>query len=1662
MQLAVTENVANLSEYYLSYEGPDGLTNPAQGDLILLTAQTTTSENGIYEVSSVTSTYDSNQGGSGPTASDYYVSLARAIGFDSSEEFITGSFVFVEKGSQVGQGYVLGELASDFALGTSPVNYLQFTVDTTKDVTFDQSVSSSSLASSGELTVSGNSSLSNVTVTGDTTMNGNATMNGNVNLSGVLDAGAVYAELLYVSGYMGSSQIDGMSNRIRGDSLELDHINTLISGDVHMMDDLNVSDDLYVSDGLYVSGPVDFSYSSEVRVPTPDQDDEAANKSYVDSAISTEASSRDAAISDAIAGDNARGLVQLAATENVANLSEYYLSYEGPDGLTNPAQGDLILLTAQTTTSENGIYEVSSVTSTYDSNQGGSGPTASDYYVSLARASGFDSSEEFITGSFVFVEKGSQVGQGYVLGELASDFALGTSPVNYLQFTVDTTKDVTFDQSVSSSSLASSGELTVSGNSSLSNVTVTGDTTMNGNATMNGNVNLSGVLDAGAVYAELLYVSGYMGSSQIDGMSNRIRGDSLELDHINTLISGDVHMMDDLNVSDDLYVSDGLYVSGPVDFSYSSEVRVPTPDQDDEAANKSYVDSAISTEASSRDAAISDAIAGDNARGLVQLAATENVANLSEYYLSYEGPDGLTNPAQGDLILLTAQTTTSENGIYEVSSVTSTYDSNQGGSGPTASDYYVSLARASGFDSSEEFITGSFVFVEKGSQVGQGYVLGELASDFALGTSPVNYLQFTVDTTKDVTFDQSVSSSSLASSGELTVSGNSSLSNVTVSGDTAMNGDLFISGGLSASGPSAMTSLTGQIGTSRLYVAGSSGLPTIIDGADNEIYGNTSMETITADTLRVHGSLGLTLIDGTSNYIYGNTAMNGNVSASGNLVVSGAMDAGEIHVNSPNGPIRIDGVNNYIYGNTSMETISVDALTVDGTYGMTSIGGMSNEIYGDTSLIGDTYTHGNVSIGNNVSISGSLNTVGPVSFTSLDVVGVINASRFDLSSPNGTSRIDGMSNRIRGDSLELNHIDTYISGDVHMSEDLNVSDDLIVSDALYVSGPVDFSYSSEVRVPTPDQDDEAANKSYVDNLVSTSIAGDNARGLVQLAVTENVANLSEYYLSYEGPDGLTNPAQGDLILLIGQTTTSENGIYEVSSVTSTYDSNQGGSGPTASDYYVSLARASGFDSSEEFITGSFVFVEKGSQVGQGYVLGELASDFALGTSPVNYLQFTVDTTKDVTFDQSVSSSSLASSGELTVSGNSSLSNVTVNGDTTMNGNATMNGNVNVSGVLDADIVDADELYVQGGPAGSSRIDGMINRIRGDILDLNHVDTNITGSVAISGNTSMNGNASIDGDVNVFGILDADIVDTNMLYVQGGPAGSSRIDGMINRIRGDILELNHMDTNITGNVVISDALYVSGPVDFSYSSEVRVPTPDQDDEAANKSYVDNLVSTSIAGDNARGLVQLAVTENVANLSEYYLSYEGPDGLANPAQGDLILLTAQTTTSENGIYEVSSVTSTYDSNQGGSGPTASDYYVTLARASDFDSSEEFITGSFVFVEKGSQVGQGYVLGELASDFALGTSPVNYLQFTVDTTKDVTFDQSVSSSSLASSGELTVSGNSSLSNVTVNGDTTMNGNATMNGHVNVSGVLDADIVDTNMLYVQGGPAGSSRIDV
>ena len=91
------------------------------------------------------------------------------------------------------------------------------------------------------------------------------------------------------------------------------------------------------------------------------------------------------------------------------------------------------------------------------------------------------------------------------------------------------------------------------------------------------------------------------------------------------------------------------------------------------------------------------------------------------------------------------------------------------------------------------------------------------------------------------------------------------------------------------------------------------------------------------------------------------------------------------------------------------------------------------------------------------------------------------------------------------------------------------------------------------------------------------------------------------------------------------------------------------------------------------------------------------------------------------------------------------------------------------------------------------------------------------------------------------------------------------------------------------------------------------------------------------------------------------------------------------SENGIYEVASVSGSYGS---------------LVRAEDYDSAEEINAGDFVFVQAGDLAGQGFVLGALSESFELGVNDLNFSRFTIDTTQDVEFENRVTA------GELMVS--------------------------------------------------------
>ncbi len=375
--------------------------------------------------------------------------------------------------------------------------------------------------------------------------------------------------------------------------------NTSLSGNVDVNDSLNVSglstfnNDIAVGGRIMANrlelmgdlfmemGTADFGMSNGVRVPTPDQPNEATNKAYVDNADFIERAERQVAdehlseqvdiesevrhMEDAslreridIEIDTERGervdaetsLQNALAVETAAreagdaampfkepvlvatsgyNISMLNVQYSNPDGsgsYLNAPIGSRVLLTGRSNASENGIYTIGAVN------------TSGTHATSLVRALDYDSADEIGSGDMVYVREGQYAGQAYVLSSSTDNFEFGVDALDFNRFTVDPTQPVYFE----------------------------------------------------------------------DGLgANRLSANRLEL-------MGDLFME-----------------MGTADFGMSNGVRVPTPDQPNEATNRGYVDNAdltlqesiainrvisdvsIADEASARINAISGITSGDTA-----------------------------------------------------------------------------------------------------------------------------------------------------------------------------------------------------------------------------------------------------------------------------------------------------------------------------------------------------------------------------------------------------------------------------------------------------------------------------------------------------------------------------------------------------------------------------------------------------------------------------------------------------------------------------------------------------------------------------------------------------------------------------------------------------------------------------------------------------------------------------------------------------------------------------------------------------------------------------------------------------------------------------------------------------------------------------------------
>jgi hypothetical protein len=195
------------------------------------------------------------------------------------------------------------------------------------------------------------------------------------------------------------------------------------------------------------------------------------------------------------------------------------------------------------------------------------------------------------------------------------------------------------------------------------------------------------------------------------------------------------------------------------------------------------------------------------------------------------------------------------------------------------------------------------------------------------------------------------------------------------------------------------------------------------------------------------------------------------------------------------------------------------------------------------------------------------------------------------------------------------------------------------------------------------------------------------------------------------------------------------------------------------------------------------------------------------------------------------------------------------------------------------------------------------------------------------------------------------------------------------ITTDSLFWIHDDTiyQLTG-IVLQNILYsggshidiVNGAINLDTTSSVNfvaiptAPTPNPGDNSTNvatTAYVDNAISAVVSGLDIKDAVNLLASSNITISDPGAITIDG----VSPTVGWRLGLIGQTSAAENGIYIWN-------------GPTS-----PLTRSTDADTSELVNTGMFFFVSQGTQwENTGWILNT-PPPITLGTTALNFTQFT-----------------------------------------------------------------------------------
>jgi len=152
--------------------------------------------------------------------------------------------------------------------------------------------------------------------------------------------------------------------------------------------------------------------------------------------------------------------------------------------------------------------------------------------------------------------------------------------------------------------------------------------------------------------------------------------------------------------------------------------------------------------------------------------------------------------------------------------------------------------------------------------------------------------------------------------------------------------------------------------------------------------------------------------------------------------------------------------------------------------------------------------------------------------------------------------------------------------------------------------------------------------------------------------------------------------------------------------------------------------------------------------------------------------------------------------------------------------------------------------------------------------------------------------------------------------------------------------------------LSDFLAPTGDISWANFNITNLADPINPQDAATKNYVD----MAVQGLDSKESVRMKSTANI-NLGTPGALPADWDGIT-PANGDRVLLTNQTTASENGIYVY---------NSGG-----------MVRAADADSDAEVTAGQYMFIQEGTLAGDTGWLLITDDPIVVDTTALTYTQF------------------------------------------------------------------------------------